>query len=212
MAENPYLIPEPTTEIKSYKGTKILRSKNAAYTPQEIYALSQSSASWWAIGMAFYMNGELQVIVVSNEIDQGNVFSSIYASPSESVEFSYHRSTCYYSARELSIGGDYIDESETIIPSYSKEELSLTSYEEAAGKLLDLYIAAGGTIPGEKNYTPVAYEPVGWQDDGPPDISAENLNKMDEAIYELSVNLDAAHEEAKEQYENLIEPGDNIID
>lgn len=61
-------------------------------------------------------------------------------------------------------------------------------------------------------YEKISYSRINWQDDGPPDISSENLGKMDQAIYKLSINLDAAYEEAKAQYENLIEPGDNITD
>lgn len=196
-----FLIPKPTEDIRSYKGTKILRSKNLAYTPQEIYAISENSASsWWAIGMSFFMNNELQVIVVSNNENEGRVLSSLDASPRDSVEFSYENATYYYSSKELNIGGDYVDTNETIIPTYSKDELNLTSYEDVAKALLKMYVNAGGVIPGKEIvYSKVEYNRINWENKSTSlktPLNESNLNKMDKAISDLCENLDIAHTES----------------
>ncbi len=78
----------------------------------------------------------------------------------------------------------------------------------------------------EKAYEKVNYEPVGWQDDGPPGISAKNLGKMDETIKRLCTQLDAAYEDLDknitsaqkdasdiaENLQGLVEYGDPITD
>ena len=153
-----FLIPTPTEiAIGNYKGTHIARSKNAAYTPQEIYALAKEDfTSWWAIGMAFYLNNVLQVIVVSNNNKQACVQSNRSANPGNTIEFLYDGKTYYYSAIALEIADDYIDTSETIIPVYLAAELSITSYENAALELISLYSENGGILPGEVNY------PTSW--------------------------------------------------
>lgn len=196
-----FLIPKPTEDIRSYKGTKILRSKNLAYAAQEIYAISENSAlSWWAIGMSFFMNSELQVIVVSNKENEGRALSSRDESPRNSVAFSYENATYYYSAIELNIGGDYVDTSETIIPTYSKDELNLTSYEDAAKALLKMYVNSGGVIPGKEIvYSKVEYTRINWENKSTSlktPLNESNLNKMDKTISDLCENLDIAHTES----------------
>ena len=153
-----FLIPTPTEiAIGNYKGTHIARSRNSAYTPQEIYALAKEDfTSWWAIGMAFYLNNVLQVIVVSNNDKQACVQSNRFANPGNTIEFLYGDQTYYYSAIALEIADDYIDTSETIIPVYSAAELSITSYENAALELISLYSENGGILPGEVNF------PTSW--------------------------------------------------
>ena len=153
-----FLIPTPTEiAIGNYKGTHIARSKNSAYTPQEIYALAKEDfTSWWAIGMAFYLDNVLQVIVVSNNDKQACVQSKNFTNPGNTIEFLYGNKTYYYSAIALDIADDYIDTSETIIPVYSSAELSITSYEDAALELISLYSENGGILPGGVNY------PTSW--------------------------------------------------
>lgn len=153
-----FLIPKPIEiAINNYKGTHIARSKNAAYSAQEIYALAKEDfTSWWAIGMAFYLNNVLQVIVVSNNDKQACVQSNKSANPGDTIEFLYGDQTYYYSAIALEIADDYIDTSDTIIPAYSAIELSITSYENAALELISLYSENGGILPGEVNF------PTSW--------------------------------------------------
>lgn len=153
-----FLIPKPTEiAINNYKGIHIARSKNAAYTPQEIYALAKEDfTSWWAIGMAFYLDNVLQVIVVSNNDKQACVQSNKSINPGDTIEFLYGNQTYYYSAIALNIADDYIDTSETIIPVYSATELSIASYENAALELISLYSENGGILPGEVNF------PTSW--------------------------------------------------
>ena len=56
--------------------------------------------------------------------------------------------------------------------------------------LIGLHLAEGGTLPGKKSaFEPMEYETIGWKNDGQPDISAENLGKMDETIGKLCTNL-----------------------
>lgn len=153
-----FLIPKPTEiAINNYKGIHIARSKNAAYTPQEIYALAKEDfTSWWAIGMAFYLDNVLQVIVVSNNDKQACVQSNKSTNSGDTIEFLCGNQTYYYSAIALNIADDYIDTSETIIPVYSAAELSIASYENAALELISLYSENGGILPGEVNY------PTSW--------------------------------------------------
>lgn len=197
-----FLIPTPTEiAIGNYKGTHIARSKNLAYTPQEIYALAKEDfTSWWAIGMAFYLNNVLQVIVVSNNEKQACVQSKNFANPGNTIEFLYGDQTYYYSAIALEIADDYIDTDNTIIPAYSAIELTITSYEDAAKTLLKMYVKSGGVIPGKEIvYSKVEYTRINWENKSTSlktPLNESNLNKMDKAINDLCENLDIAHTES----------------
>lgn len=212
-----YLIPEPTdTNWKEtgYTATTIYR--DTEYGDRWFGACKLSSEkSWWAIGMIANVDSTARPIVLSNVEEYANVVCDRYTGRlADTATIVYEGKTYYYTTENMyAVGFDSSHMKDNAVPFYSEQ---LSDYGSAALKLIELYKASGGVM-GENSsqsskYEKISYSRINWQDDGPPDISAENLGKMDEAIYKLSVNLDAVHEEAKEQYEDLMEYGDNITD
>lgn len=212
-----YLIPEPTdTNWKEtgYTATTIYR--DTEYGDRWFGACKLSSEkSWWAIGMIANVDSTARPIVLSNVEEYANVVCDRYTGRlADTATIVYEGKTYYYTTENMyavDFNADHM--TDNTVPLCSD---SFGDYESAVLKLIELYKAEGGVM-GENSsqsskYEKISYSRINWQDDGPPDISAENLGKMDEAIYKLSVNLDAAHEEAKAQYENLMEYGDNITD
>lgn len=214
-----YLIPEPTDTNwmeTGYTGRTLY--VDTAYGDRYHGAIVEGSVidtPWWAIGMIANVSGTARPIVISDTEKYAAILCDKYPGRTgERASLVYKEKTYYYTTENMyATGFDMTYMKDNAVPFYSEQ---FSDYESAALKLIELYEAEGGVM-GENSsqsskYEKISYSRINWQDDGPPDMSAENLGKMDEAIYKLSVNLDAAHEEAKEQYEDLVEFGDNITD
>lgn len=205
-----YLIPEPTINNVASSGFKgILLYKESAYN-RAYYALSKDNAvTWWAIGMIAKIGAYDFPVIVSDNVNNAFSVCEQGGGISGNVEITYNGKTYYvnYNGQYATdtVGGNKLQNN--IIP-YCATAFGRGDFKGAGIKLLELYTSAGGSFPGEEiksAFEPVEYETIGWKNDGPPDISAENLEKMDETIGKLCTNLNIAHEEFEADIQELAE-------
>ena len=150
MAEVSYLIPEPKTEIGSatYLGTLLITQNSGQYACKK----RTDTEKWWAIGMIANNGTWWHPCIVSNvegysySYSDGNWEDN---SPLSNVtgSFEYNGTTFYVSFGAFGSNGGSAPASATV-PIYT--ETTLPNITEAGKKLIELYKAAGGTMPGEK--------------------------------------------------------------
>lgn len=200
-----YLIPEPTEIIDSTSVTKIYqRDENkwwGALKPKD------SKYKWWAIGaMVSNTDGKNVPIIISNIKENCQIGRIIYDSYNDKytssnysayqASFAYSGNTLYCSVPDMVAVTDNKLDSLVPILSGSYDMTNKDVIISVAKTIVGNYVNSGGTIPSaeliepSESYQKVDYTPIGWQDDGPPDIDAENLGKMDDAIDRLCRNLD----------------------
>ena len=156
MAEVSYLIPEPKTEIGSatYLGTLLITQNANQYACKK----RTDTEKWWAIGMIANNGTWWHPCIVSNvegysySYSDGNWEDN---SPLSNVtgSFEYNGTTFYVSFGAFGSNSGSAPTSATV-PIYT--ETTLPNITEAGKKLIELYKAAGGTIPEEVNY------PTSW--------------------------------------------------
>lgn len=220
MAENKYLIKNPVL-VDGWEGTVLRAVTLYGFNVGSVdYGLVPSSApeNIWCIGFIANVptsgnplvadgTPNAQPIVLSDVkgdvtvyCDHNTTYDSGY---SEINELVYGGKTYYYSGKNLyPMGFDSSAIINNLIPVYTGE--SFTNYETAALKLIELYKAEGGLMPGEgpepsKEYSKVEYTRINWENKSTSSktpLNESNLNKMDKAISELCANLDVAHTES----------------
>jgi|GEM_PF-1383600 hypothetical protein len=202
-----YFIPEPTislgikTSFGYGKGTKLIQQNAAQYA----FKPNDSTEEWWAIGMMANNGSYWHPLIVSNVREYAFSYSDKYYGTdplsSKFAEVEYMGITYYATFGAYgSTGGD----PSSAIPVYS--EVRTDDIPTLVKTLIRLYVSDGGTLPGQEAvFESVEHEPIGWKNDGPPDISAENLGKMDETIGKLCTNLNVAHEELEADIQELAE-------
>ena len=207
-----YLIPKPSVENAvntGYKGTLIYSETNYS---RNYYVLQKDTENaWWAIGMIAKVGRYDHPIIVSDQrknvhtiCDGGGGQNTVeYEMTYDGVKYYVNGSTNYATDTE---SGSLLKNN--IIPYYSESTFSGTEagYKSAGKKLIDLYKAAGGTMPGEEpepspshEYSKVEYNRINWENKSTSlktPLNESNLNKMDKAIEELCRNLDIAHTES----------------
>lgn len=220
MAENKYLIKNPVL-VDGWEGTVLRAVTLYGFNVDSVdYGLVPSSApeNIWCIGFIanvptsgnpLVADGipNAQPIVLSDVkgdvtvyCDHNTTYDSGY---SEINELVYGGKTYYYSGKNLyPMGFDSSAIINNIIPIYTAK--SFPDHETAALKLIELYKAEGGLMPGEgpepsKEYSKVEYTRINWENKSTSlktPLNESNLNKMDKAISELCANLDVAHTES----------------
>lgn len=208
-----YLIPEPTAETSKVLalGTRtglgnLLISQNAE---QYSFKPDGSTEAWWAIGMIAYNGNYWHPLIVSNTKEYSYSFSTKYYPNNDplsnnTASFEYEGKIYHASFGAFGSTGNSSVLTSAKIPVYTATKS--TNIEEMAKILIGLHLAEGGTLPGKKSaFEPMEYETIGWKNDGQPDISAENLGKMDETIGKLCANLNIAHEELEADIQELAE-------
>lgn len=161
MAEVSYLIPEPKTEIGSatYLGTLLITQNAGQYACKK----RTDTEEWWAIGMIANNGSWWQPCIVSNVEKYSYSYSDRYIEndnplSTETGSFEYNGTTFYVSFQAYGSNNGSAPASATV-PIYT--ETILPNITEAGKKLIELYKAAGGTIPEEKNEEPSEY-PTSW--------------------------------------------------
>lgn len=220
MAENKYLIKNPVL-VDGWEGTGLRAATLYGFNVDSVdYGLVPSSApeNIWCIGFIANVptsgnplvadgTPNAQPIVLSDVkgdvtvyCDHNTTYDSGY---SEINELVYDGKTYYYSGKNLyPMGFDSSAIINNIIPIYTAK--SFPDHETAALKLIELYKAEGGLMPGEgpepsKEYSKVEYTRINWENKSTSlktPLNESNLNKMDKAISELCANLDVAHTES----------------
>ena len=198
-----YLIPEPKTEIGSatYLGTFLVAQNAGQYACKK----RTDTEEWWAIGMIAKNGLFWHPCIVSNVEGYSYSYSDEYwedNSPLSNVtgSFEYNGTTFYVSFGAYGSSGS--EPASATVPIYT--ENILTDIVEAGKKLIELYKAAGGTIPGGEpepshEYSKVDYTRINWENKSTSlktPLNESNLNKMDKAISDLCENLDIAHTES----------------
>ena len=208
-----YLLSEPTAETSKVLalGTRkglgnLLISQNAE---QYSFKPDGSTEEWWAIGMIAHNGNYWHPLIVSNTKEYSYSFSTKYYPNNDplsnnTASFEYEGKIYHASFGAFGSTGNSSVLTSAKIPVYTATKS--TNIEEMAKILIGLHLAEGGTLPGKKSaFEPMEYETIGWKNDGPPDISAENLGKMDETIGKLCTNLNIAHEELEADIQELAE-------
>ena len=151
MAEVSYLIPEPKTEIGSatYLGTLLITQNANQYACKK----RTDTEKWWAIGMIANNGSWWHPCIVSNVEKYSYSYSDRYIENDNPLRpktgaFEYNGTTFYVSFGAYGSNHGSAPASATV-PIYT--ETTLTDIVDAGKKLIELYKAAGGTIPGEKN-------------------------------------------------------------
>lgn len=198
-----YLISEPTENVEGNIVTKIYQGgENSWWCASKS---STQSAKWWEIGaIVKTMDGKNTPVIISNTSEYCHVANLSYNESYKRYLFSLSSEIYSFTQDEKEL---YCCTSETV---YINDEALFAAVPilddqfymeengivQAAKMIVNKYLLAGGVIPDPENtdpaeeYQKVDYTPIGWQDDGPPDIDAENLGKMDDAIDRLCRNLD----------------------
>lgn len=160
MAEVSYLIPEPTKT--SVGGTEYNLTKLYSQSGRTYYAMMLNPESrpepWWALGMIYNIDGHAKPMIVSNvkayhatsDYDLGRYG---VGSEDDITEFTYNNRKFYYHC-EVSAWPVGMTMGDTILPVDISSQLEPAV---AAVKLLDLYKAAGGTLPNEKEEYPTSW-------------------------------------------------------
>lgn len=220
MAENRYLIKNPVL-VDNWEGTGLRAVSLYSFNIDSVdYGLVPLSApeNIWCIGfianvltsgrpIEIFGPSTAQPIVLSNIRGDVTVYcdhrTSYKDGYSEINELVYNGKTYYYSGENLyPMGFSPSNIINNIIPIHTEE--SFTSHEAAALKLIELYKAEGGLIPGEEpepsqEYSKVEYTRINWENKSTSlktPINESNLNKMDKAISDLCENLDISHTES----------------
>ena len=159
MAEVSYLIPEPIKT--SVGGTEYNLTQLYSQSGRTYYAIKLNPEShpepWWALGMIYNIDGHAKPMIVSNvkayhatsDYDLGRYG---VGSEDDITEFTYNNRKFYYHC-EVSAWPVGMTMGDTILPVDISSQLEPAV---AAVKLLDLYKAAGGIMPGENEY------PTSW--------------------------------------------------
>ena len=156
MAEVSYLIPEPKTEIGSatYLGTLLINQNAGQYACKK----RTDTEKWWAIGMIANNGSWWHPCIVSNVEKYSYSYSDRYIENDNPLStktgaFEYNGTTFYVSFGAYGSTNGSAPTSATV-PIYT--ETTLPNITEAGKKLIELYKAAGGILPGEVNY------PTSW--------------------------------------------------
>lgn len=220
MSGNQYLIKNPVL-VDRWEGTYMRAVNLYGFNVDSVdYGLvpSSSAESLWCIGFIANVptsghpivadgTPNAQPIVLSNIRGDVTVYCDHDTSNdggfSEINELVYGGKTYYYSGKNLyPMGFDTSAIINNIIPIHTEE--SFSDYESAALKLIELYKAEGGLMPGEEQepsqeYSKVEYTRINWENKSTSlktPLNESNLNKMDKAISDLCENLDIAHTES----------------
>lgn len=146
-------------------------------------------------------------ILLTNNEDYAKIISNkdFYTSIGEHSELMYNQQKYYFTTRttyNLPFNSESIVDN--IIPVYTGK--TFPDHETAALKLIELYKAEGGLMPGEEpepspsqEYSKVEYTRINWENKSTSlktPLNESNLNKMDKTISDLCKNLDIAHTES----------------
>lgn len=157
MAEVSYLIPEPKTEIGSatYLGTLLITQNAGQYACKK----RTDTEEWWAIGMIANNGSWWHPCIVSNVEKYSYSYSDRYIENDNPLStktgaFEYNGTTFYVSFGAYGSNHGSAPASATV-PIYT--ETTLPNITEAGKKLIELYKAAGGTMPGKKEEYPTSW-------------------------------------------------------
>lgn len=201
-----YLIPEPTDTNwmeTGYTGRTLY--VDTSYGDRYHGAVVEGSvdAPWWAIGMIANVSGVARPIVISNTEKYATILCNKYPGRTgERASLVYKEKTYYYTTENMyATSFDMTYMKDNAVPFYSEQ---FSDYKSAALKLIELYKAEGGLMPGEepepsREYSKVEYTRINWENKSTSlktPLNESNLNKMDKAISDLCENLDIAHTES----------------
>lgn len=165
MSKNKYLIPEPTTEISSeYLGTLLITQNANQYACKK----KTDKDNWWAIGMIASNGSYWTPVIVSNKKEYCYSYSDAFFSEtplSGLTGYFHYKGNTYYSS--FSAYGSNLISSD--LPNASvpvcSESIEFDGAVEAGKKLIELYVASGGLMPGEGYHTSWVRKLVGnvWQ-------------------------------------------------
>ena len=149
MSKNKYLIPEPTTEINSeYLGTLLITQNANQYACKK----KTDKDNWWAIGMIASNGSYWTPVIVSNKREYCRSYSDAFFSESPLsglMGYFHYKGNTYYSS--FSAYGSNLISSD--LPNASvpvcSESFAFDGAIEAGEKLIELYVASGGLMPGE---------------------------------------------------------------
>lgn len=157
MAEVSYLIPEPKTKLGlEYLGTLLMKQNANQYACKK----RTDTEEWWAIGM-MANNGTWHPCIVSNVEGHSYSYSDAYEEDNNPLSkvtgsFEYNGTTFYVSFGaygSMTNIGNYM--SYSTIPVYT--DSTFGNAVDAGKKLIELYKAAGGTLPNEKEEYPTSW-------------------------------------------------------
>lgn len=165
MSKNKYLIPEPTTEISSeYLGTLLITQNANQYACKK----KTDKDNWWAIGMIASNGSYWTPVIVSNKKEYCYSYSDAFFSESPLsglTGYFHYKGNTYYSSFSA-YGSNLIssDLQNASVPVCS-ESVAFDGAVEAGKKLIELYVASGGLMPGEGYPTSWVRKLVGnvWQ-------------------------------------------------
>ena len=147
MSKNKYLIPEPTTEISSeYLGTLLITQNANQYACKK----KTDKDNWWAIGMIASNGSYWTPVIVSNKREYCRSYSDAFFSESPLsglMGYFHYKGNTYYSS--FSAYGSNLISSDLPNASVPICSESFDGAVEAGEKLIELYVASGGLMPGE---------------------------------------------------------------
>lgn len=159
MAEVSYLIPEPKTEIGSeiYLGTLLMKQNANQYACKK----RTDTEEWWAIGMMANNGTWWHPCIVSNVEGYSYSYSDACEEDNNPLSkvtgsFEYNGTTFYVSFGaygSMTNIGNYM--SYSTIPVYT--DSTFGNAVDAGKKLIELYKAAGGTLPYKKEEYPTSW-------------------------------------------------------
>lgn len=159
MAEVSYLIPEPKTELGSeiYLGTLLMKQNANQYACKK----RTDTEEWWAIGMMANNGTWWHPCIVSNVEGHSYSYSDNYIEndnplSTETGTFKYNGTTFYVSFQaygSMANIGNYM--SYSTIPVYT--DSTFGNAVDAGKNLIELYKAAGGTLPYKKEEYPTSW-------------------------------------------------------